>query len=48
MENKPTRLPIAWPTDGRSRLKNLETGWTLTHPDRESVVYKDDRWEQAA
>ena len=51
---RPNKFPAAWPTDGRSKLKNLEQGWTLTHPDRTPMIYRDERWidvpaqEQAA
>ncbi len=44
-EDRPTKLPTAWPHDGRSKMKNTVHGWVLTHPDRGTVVWKDDKWQ---
>lgn len=46
-DNKPIKMPDAWPSDNRSRLALIEgTGWVLSHPDRQTMLYSDGRWKQ--
>lgn len=44
MENKPNQFPTAWPTDGRSTLRNSDKGWRLSHPQRDPHIYREGRW----
>jgi hypothetical protein len=46
-DNKPIKMPDAWPTDNRSRLALIEgAGWVLSHPDRLTMIYTSGKWRQ--
>lgn len=45
-DNRPIRLPDAWPTDGLSKMSmKLGIGWVIQHRDRESMVYMAGKWK---
>lgn len=45
-DNKPIKLPDAWPSDGRSKLACIiGQGWVLHHPDRDTMIYQDCKWK---
>ncbi len=45
--NKPIKLPTAWPSDGRSKLSMMiGHGWVLSHPERNTMLYVNDKWEE--
>ncbi len=44
MSDRPSKIPDAWPTDGRSKIKNSDSGVIITHPERTPMIFKDGRW----
>ncbi len=44
MSDRPSKLPDAWPSDGRSKIKNSDRGVIITHPERTPMIFKDGRW----
>ncbi len=45
MSERPSKLPDAWPSDGRSKIRNSERGTIITHPDRTPMIFKEGRWQ---
>lgn len=44
-QNRPSKMPAAWPTDGQSTIRMmLGVGWVLTHRDRTPMLWQDGKW----